>query len=628
MDEYRLRTRIFIGVILALTVLLGMRLVELQLIDTEEYLTESQGNAVRQQRVIPARGIIKDRHGEILVDNESTYTVTLTPRYFDTTRVALLGEILEMPDSTLRARIRQARDFSPFQPSPIMREVPFASLSLLEENRYRLPGVAYEIEQQRRYHDEVSGAHMFGYIREINGRDLERRREQNDETYRQGDVIGQTGLERYYERYLRGDLGSEFKLVNIHGRMVTNYQDGANDTPPSSGYELHTGLDARVQAIAESLFVGKRGGVVAMDPNNGEIIALVSKPDYDPEIFSESVSPEMWSYLTSSEGPRPMFNRATMTLMPPGSTWKPFMSLMALQEGLIEPGETVTCRGGHPLGRGVRFRCMGVHGAIDTERAIQKSCNTFFFEMMMRTDVNTFARYANAFGFGVQAPTDLTEQTPGLIPDSAYFNRVYPDGWTVGYSINLGIGQGDMGVTPLQLARYTAAVANGGTMHAPRVVSKLVHPETGEEIIPEVAQSEQLPIDPQYYDLVREGMRLTFEAGSATAVAIPGIEAAGKTGTAQNPHGEDHSLFIMFAPYDDPQIAIAALVENAGYGGSAAAPIASIMAEQYLTGRIDRDNPRRQFVLNRAYNARSEEIPGMTMEPPKPPQYEERLRDQ
>lgn len=614
MDEYRLRTRIFIGVILALVTVLGLRLVELQLIDTEEYLGESQNNAVRQQRVIPSRGIFFDRHGEILVDNEPTYTVRLTPRYFDTTRVALLAEVLAQPDSLVRVKIAEARSFSPFQPSPIFREVPFARLSLLEENRYRLPGVDYTIEQHRRYPDNISGAHMFGYVREIGNRDLARLKEKEDRSYVQGDLIGQTGLERFYERDLRGELGSEFKLVNIHGRQVTAYQEGANDTPPHSGYELHLGIDARVQAIAESLFVGKRGGVVAIDPQTGEIISLVSKPDYDPEIFSESVSPEMWNYLTRSPV-KPMLNRATMSLMPPGSTWKPFMALMSLQEGNIKPGETVTCRGGHPLGRGVRFRCMGVHGAVNVERAIQKSCNTFFFEMMMRTDVNTFSKYAHMFGFGEDAPTDLTEQTPGLIPDSAYFNRVYPKGWTVGYSINLGIGQGNMGVTPLQLARYVGAVANGGTLHTPRVVSHLVDPETGQVYEPDLPPAKQVPIDSHYFSMVREGMRRVFEAGTATHVAIPGITAGGKTGTAQNPHGKDHSLFIMFAPWDDPKIAIAALVENAGYGGSAAAPIASIMAEQYLTGTVDLDNPRRRYIMDRAYNARSEALPEPVVRP-------------
>lgn len=609
MEEYRVRVRIFIGIILVVIAILGLRMVQLQVIEQDEFADESRGNAVHELRVQPARGSVFDRNGALVVSNEPTYTVMITPRYFDDTKVGLLADLLEVPDSLVQAKLAEAKSWSQFRASPSFREVPFDVYSRLMENQYRLPGVTSEIDQKRRYLTDARASHALGYIREINDAELERWREQAaDAKYRQGDLIGKTGVEKEYERYLRGTPGSDFVLVNIHGLEVKDYRDGVEDTPPSSGYEMHLAMDSKVQALAESLFVNKRGGAVAINPKTGGIIALVSKPDFNPEIFSQSVDRETWNYLNNSPQ-KPLYNRATMNLMPPGSTWKPFMSLLSLAEGNIGMNETYSCPGYHPLGGGRMFRCMGVHGAQSVRTAIKNSCNTFFFEMMMRTDVNTFKKYANMFGFGVKAPTDIAEQTPGLIPDSSYFNRMYPNGWTVGYSINLGIGQGDMGVTPLQLARYVAAVGNKGTLVTPHLVDSLRQPETGEIVYPDLPPAETIPIQEEYFELVREGMRLVMEQGTGRLAQIPGIPSGGKTGTAQAPGGmKDHSVFIMFAPWDDPEIALAVQCENAGFGGSCAAPIASLMAELYLKGELP-DSPEVKFRLNRAKMASSQPLP-------------------
>lgn len=612
MDEYRIRVRIFTVIVLTVLGILSLRLAQLQLVDVDEYTGESRSNAVRERRVQPARGAIFDRNGVLMIDNEPTYTLLITPRRFDRSRIHLLAELLGVPDTTVQNKLDKARSWSAFQPSKAFREVPFDVLSRILENIYRLPGVDYEVEEKRRYVTDARAAHAMGYIREISDRELRRRR---SEGYRQGDLIGQAGIERNYEGYLRGRLGSAYKLVNVHGLEVKSYLDGREDTPPISGYSLVLGIDARVQALAESLFVNKRGGAVAIDPQTGEIIAMVSKPDFDPDVFARTIEPAMWDYLNNSPE-KPLYNRATMNLMPPGSTWKPFMSLMSLQEGNIKPGEKVYCGGGHPIGGGRFFRCMKAHGSLSVVEAIQASCNTFFFEMMNRTDPNTFEKYAHMFGFGVQAPTDISEQTAGLIPDSMYFfSRWGEAGLKPGFTLNLGIGQGNMGVTPLQLARYVAAVGNGGTLHPPHLVRELRHPETGEVLRPALPPSRQIPIEKQYFDLVREGMKRVMEAGTGRGVQIPGIPAGGKTGTAQSPPGrgdKDDSVFIIFAPWDDPQIAVAVQVENAGFGASAAAPIASLMAELYLTGRIA---PERQAVVQRAMSARSEPLPRREKKP-------------
>ena len=590
-----MRVRLYAGVVVVALVVLGLRCLQLQVVSTDAYWGAAQGNAIREQRVEPARGAIYDRSETLLVDNEPSYTIMLTPRYFDPARVGLLAEVLAVPDSTVRRKLAEAREWSAFRPSRSFREVSFETFGRVQEHLYRLPGVSYEVEQRRRYHTEARPTHALGYIREIDPATLARERNAG---YRQGDYVGKTGLESAYEDVLRGASGSEFVLVNVRGMEVMPYQDGHNDRAPQSGYDLHLALDHQVQALAESLFVGKRGAAVALDPDNGEILSFVSHPTFDPGIFARSVSGAAWDSIRTAPAD-PLYNRATMSGFPPGSTWKPFMSLVAMQEGILGPDETLDCPGGYRVGSRV-FKNHGMknEGRIGHQKALEVSCNTFYYQLMMEMDVNTWHDWATTFGFGKRIPLDVGDQLPGLIPDSSYFNRTYGR-WTSGYTVNLGIGQGDMAVTPLQLARYTAALANGGTLHAPHFVRRIEHPETGHVYRPDLPEPERIPIDSAYFATVREGMRRVVENGTGQWTQIPGIPSAGKTGTAQNPHGEDHSLYILFAPYDDPEIAVAVAVENAGYGASAAAPIASLMAEQYLTGQIDQSLWERRYWIRR-----------------------------
>ena len=598
MEETRVKVRVVIaGVVLAIGVL-GVRLAQLQLLEASAYSGETRSMAVREVRVTPARGAIYDRNGRLMVDNEFTYTITITPRYFDGSKIPLLAELLEVPDTLVDRKLREARAWSAYRPSRSFPEVPFRVFSRLQENFYKLPGISYEEEQKRRYVSPAHATHVLGYTREISPAELEQLKSQG---YRQGDLIGKSGLERSYESMLRGTYGSELRMVNVHGLEVGHYLDGAADIPPVGGYDLYLTLDSRLQAFAESLFVNKRGALVALDPHNGEVLAMVSKPDLDPDVFARSMTARQWYDLTASEG-TPLFNRATMSMMPPGSTWKPFMSLMALQEGLITPDQKIYCGGGHPIGRGRRFRCLGVHGYVDVRTAILKSCNTFFFEVMRRADVNTFKRYANLFGFGVRAGTDVGEELPGLIPDSAYYNRTYPRGWTVGYSMNLGIGQGDMGVTAMQLARYVSAIATRGRLPSPHLVRRLEHPEQDSVYVPPFHAPQSIPIAPEYFDIVRESMARLMREGGGMYFQIPQIESAGKTGTAQAPGDrEDHSLFVMFAPVDDPRIALSVIVENGGFGGRQAGPIASLVAEMYLKGEVA-NTPGRRWLMHRVVN--------------------------
>ena len=360
MYDYTIRGRVFIGIIVVAMGLLSLRLAQLQLVRTDDYIIESESNALRELRVLPARGAIYDRAGRALVNNEPSYTITITPRSFDRDNIPLLADLLEVPDSVVSARFTELRRYSAFQPGKAFRDVPEDIFSRVAENFYRLPGVGYDRDFRRRYHTDATAAHVLGYVREITDSELVRLGETG---YRQGDLIGKSGLESRYEPSLRGHVGSEIKVVNVHGLEVNSWQDGAFDNAPKSGYDIHLGLDADLQAMAESLFVGKRGGAVALDVNSGEILALVSMPDYDPDVFTEAMDPETWNHLITSPE-KPLYNRATMNRLPPGSTWKPFMALMALQEGKVTPTEHIYCPGYHYLGGPGVFRDMHVHESI------------------------------------------------------------------------------------------------------------------------------------------------------------------------------------------------------------------------------------------------------------------------
>ncbi len=594
--------------VICILAILGFQLFHLQVVKRKVHADVAHGNALRDIRVLPARGSIYDRNGVLLVHNVPKYTITVTPKYFDQTRMPLLTRHMGVADSVVVSHLKEAEKWNRYRPSPVFSNVSFEQYSRVVEDSYLLPGVGAEIKQLRNYPAGAHASHALGYIGEINREELTGM-QTDSALYRQGDLLGKTGIERGYEAWLRGVPGITRRWVNTHGLEVMPYAQGQADQQPREYYDVHLALDSRVQELAESLFVNKRGAAVALDPDNGSIIALVSKPDYPLELFTDGIQSEDWDILTRNRE-KPLYNRATMNLMPPGSTWKPFMALFGLSQLLGEQGaeETIYCGGYHPVGGGRIFRCLGAHGHVNVVKAIQTSCNTFFFELGRRMNLSAFKEFANRFGFGIRVPTDIREQTPGLIPDSAYFNRTR-DYWSQSSLMNLGIGQGDMGVTPLQLARYAAALANGGVLHPPYLVSHMIQPETGKRIQPPgLPESIPLEIDSTYMNLVRKGMRLVMEKGTGVMAQIPGIPSAGKTGTAQAPGNlADHSVFIMFAPFDNPEIAIAVQCENTGDGSQCAAPIASLLAEQYLKGEIP-PSWQTDIRMKRALSAQSQSL--------------------
>lgn len=595
-EETRLRLRIFTVLVLGVLGVLLLRIGQMQLLDRAEYQMEAEGNAIETKILRPARGYLFDRNGQLLVDNETTISVLVSPRYFDPEHLGLVADLAGVPDSTVQRRWAEINARSSYQTDVLLRDISFEAFGRLREAQFRLQGLTFREDQKRRYHGPPRLAHTLGYVKEINADLLAAMREQG---YRLGDMVGIAGIEQEYETVLRGRVGRDFMLVNVHGMEVQSYEGGIHNVPPLSGVGLRLTIDARTQALAESLFVNKRGGVVMMDVRDGGILAMASAPDYDPSVFRGRMTQADVDYLYRNED-KPLLVRATQSYQPPGSTWKPFMALVGLQEGLITEDTKLFCGGGYVWG-GRLYRCHGgSHGAIAVKDAIRVSCNTFFMRVMndtingKRLDLTTWSTWAHRFGFGVLAPIDFPQQHTGLIPDSAAFDAAYPQGWTSGYTVNLGIGQGYMGVTPLQLARYTAAVANAGTLVTPHLVHEQVDPETGETRAPVVPRARPIPIDPANWAIVQRGMELVVEAGTARRAAIaatdsfPAITVAGKTGTAENPGGADHSVFIAYAPTENPEVAVGIIVENAGFGSQAAAPIASLMIEQYLRGTVTR----------------------------------------
>lgn len=568
------RNTILYAVIVGVFFLFGFRLFQMQIIQHKEFDDKSSGNSIKAIEQIPLRGVFYDRNNTLLVENIPAYTVRITPAEYDKKNNVILESVLDLDSGYINNLLLRNRIYSKFIPLKVKRGADFEAVGWLEENNEELAGVDFIIEMQRYYPAGVMGAHAFGYSKEISQRQLEKEKDY----YAPGDVIGYNGLEKSYEKMLRGEKGYNFILVDSRRREVGKFKDGVQDIPSIKGKDLVLTLDADVQRIAEEELRGKSGGVVAIDPSTGEIIAMASAPDYDLNQFSYVTSRAYLSSLLTNKQ-KPQFNRATMGAHPPGSTFKVLCALVGLELGVITENTIINCSGGFTFGR--FFKCHGTHGGTNVYRALEKSCNVFFYQLIFRIGLDKLATYANKFGFGVKNGIDIGEEAAGLMPRSKYYERIYGKKWPQGILVSLGIGQGEVNATPLQLAYNTALVANNGKSFRPHLVRgyldefKKLHKIPREAVDVKMKQSS--------FDIVKKGMYLVVQgAGTATNVRIPGVNSAGKTGTAQNPHGKDHALFIGFSPYENPQIAVAVIVENSGFGSTHAAPIAKKMIAQYL----------------------------------------------
>ena len=582
---YAKRRTLYVMIGLVFTLFLG-RLYQLQLIYREEYGKKSEENSIRTIPKEPVRGYMYDRTGKLVVDNRPAFTVTIMPFEFNKRNIDYLATLLSLDPEFIRDRLKKGEAYSRFAPVKIKRDIDFKTLSAIEENRDRLPGVDYQIESKRYYTTKASASHILGYAKEISENQL---RTMADE-YSQGDVIGSSGIEAQYEKVLRGQKGAEFSTVNVRGQVIGSFDNGKNDIPSVAGSDLNLSMDFGVQALAESLMAGRSGSVVAIDPEDGGIIAMVSKPDYDLNLFSGVISPELWRSLNTDPS-HPLYNRATLSRFPPGSTFKMILALAALENHIAPPSWRITCGGSFRLGNKV-FHDLHVHGSVDMVDAIQHSCNVYFYQLMLKVGLDNWSNMAAQFGFGQLTHIDINEESPGLLPTTKWMDTRYgPRGWTKGFLPSLGIGQGEVGVTPLQMAVYVMMLANEGHYYQPHTVRTCVDHERN-AIDTLKYRSRTAALSQVSWNVVREGMRrAVMEPGGTGGMAkVKDVVVAGKTGTAQNPHGKDHAWFIGFAPYDHPKIAICVLVENAGFGGSFAAPIAGQCIEQYLYGRLIRND--------------------------------------
>jgi penicillin-binding protein 2 len=465
---------------------------------------------------------------------------------------------------------------SSFEPVKIAHNLSFDMIARLEENRESLPGVGYTVENQRSYKMQSSLAHLLGYTREISPAQLKKL----GEYYRPGDIVGYGGIEQYYEEELRGNKGYLFHTVDARGKVVESFDHGQSDLPATEGADLVLSIDDKFQKYCEDIMRHKQGAIVAMDPTNGEILAFVSSPSYDLRQLTGKIDPEVWQALNADKN-KPFYNRASMAAYPPGSTFKMMLAAAALQEGVIDEHTTVNCPGSFTL-VGVTFKCHGAHGNISVERAIEYSCNVFFYKLIFKLGFKLWSQYGDMFHFGRRTGIDITQENPGVLPSEEYYNKRYGRNWNKGFLVSLGIGQGELNTTPLQMASYTSTIANGGTYFRPHVVRSIVDRAAGgRHDLP--VNSERLPISPSVWNIIQQGMfRVVNGGGTGSSARLAGITVAGKTGTAQNPHGRDHAWFVGYAPFRDPKIAIAVIVENGGFGGAAAAPIASAAIAYWL----------------------------------------------
>jgi len=578
---------IIIAVILVGIVLLT-KLFLIQVAD-DSFLKRAERNAI--QRVVdhPYRGLVYDRNGKILVYNNPIFDLMIIPREFqvgDTTRFC---ELFQIDKEYLKEAYLAARKYSTVKPSPLIKQISTTDFARIQDYLIDYPGLFVMTRSVRSY-PQASAANALGYIGEINSGQLER---DSSRYYKQGDYVGLSGIEGFYEKELRGVKGVKYKMVNVRGVDKGAFKSGEFDTASVAGNNLTSTIDLDLQQYGELLMAGKRGSVVAIEPKTGEVLAMISAPTYDPNVLTGAKFGSNYMVLNRDET-KPLFNRPIMAMYPPGSIFKIVQSLVGLQMGVLTPNTTYGCN------RSL-VACHNHPNPVNLFGAIRNSCNPYYhqaYRAMINREVsrstfkdteiglNEWREYVLKFGLGAPLGIDLRNEKGGSIPSSKLYDRIYGEGrWKYSTIYSLSIGQGEMLVTPLQMANLAAIFANKGYYYPPHLIKAVNGDPT--KIPLEYQVKHEVGVDAHHFDLVQDAMAEAI-FGTAARAAIKGITIAGKTGTAQNPQGEDHSVFIAFAPKEDPKIAIAVYVENAGWGGRAAASTASLMIEKYIRGEITR----------------------------------------
>ncbi|MBO4923362.1 MAG: penicillin-binding protein 2 [Bacteroidales bacterium] len=600
------KNKLLIGLGAVATVLL-VKLFSIQIVH-DEYKKSSDNNSMVYETIYPTRGIIYDRNGEILVGNKTAYDIIVTPREVKAFDTLALAAALDVDVQFIRDRMayhRKYRSSIGYQSQTMIKQVPPQTYMRFAEIQYKFPGFKGQLRSIRDYPVDAGG-NLLGYVSEVDADYMK----QHPGEYRSGDYIGRTGIEAARERELRGTKGYHVYLRDSHNQIQTAYNNGEMDVEAIPGDDIVTTIDAQLQNYGQMLMQNKVGSVVAIEPHTGEILAMVSSPGISVDQLADIGQ----HYNDLINDPyRPMFNRTVMASYPPGSVFKLVNGLIGLEEGVLQPSDKYPCSHGFPYGNGRRLGCHGHASPLALLDAIATSCNGYFCYVFrnilenrkyasIQDAFDKWRDYVTSFGFGRKLGSDFPSELGGNIPTSAYYNKAYGrKGWRFQTIISLSIGQGEIGVTPLQIANLCATVANRGWYIIPHIIkdSKNV------TIDDKYKERQYTLVDTMNFKKVINGMYMAVNGGGAAggtayAAAVPGLDICGKTGTAQNPRGADNSVFICFAPKDDPKIAIAAYIENAGFGATWACPIASLMVEKYLTGDI---RPERKYVEDRILQA-------------------------
>jgi penicillin-binding protein 2 len=563
----------------------------IQVVDTS-YRLSASNNVLRHITQYPARGLIYDRNGELLVYNEAAYDIKVTPQHlraFDTTE---LCNLLNIQKDYLIHTLDSAKNYSYYKPSTLVNQVSSKTYAKFQEKLFKFPGFYVQPRTIRKYTNPVA-AHTLGYVGEVSNKLVK-----SNDYYKSGDYVGISGIEKEYEEVLRGEKGVKIYLVDVHNRIKRSYREGRYDKEAKIGKDLTTTIDLKLQEYGEKLMQNKIGSIVALEPSTGEVLAMVSSPSYDPGLLVGRGRGKHFTRLRN-DTLRPLFNRPLMAKYPPGSTFKTMNGLIGLQEEVVYTGTTLSCNGGF-YARNIHVNCHAHPSPVNLVESIQVSCNNYYcntFLRILRDDdyssvpeaFQKWRTHVQSFGFGKKLNIDLPNELPGFIPTGDYYDKIYGDGrWRPLMLVSLGIGQGELGTTPLQMANMTAAIANRGYYYTPHVVKSI----EGDPTINQRYKEKNLTtIDSANFEPIIKGMELAVNgpqgSGSTARTAkMKDIVICGKTGTAENPHGKDHSIFIAFAPKEDPKIAVSVYIENGGFGSTWAAPTARLIIEKYLTRKI------------------------------------------
>ena len=605
-----MRKYLFLLIVISTGILISTRLFYLQVYDTSAQIS-SQNNAVKKIFEFPQRGFIFDRNGKLLVSNQPSYDVMVIPKNVETLDPNLKQEFCDLLKITLGDYDRileKARIYSPRLPSVVVAQFTKEEYAYLSEKMWKYKGFYIQKRALRDYQVSNS-ANVFGYIAEVNNSIIKK-----NPYYLMGDLIGKSGVEMEYEEVLRGKKGVKYLQMDRFNREIGSYKEGIYDTIPINGKDITLTIDAVLQEYGERLLINKRGGIVALEPATGEILALITAPNYDPKLLVGRERSKNFTKLWYDTISRPLFDRVLQGEYPPGSPFKSLTALIGLQEGVINTSEKISCYDGYNYGGKKKLGCHLHRSPLSMVGGISNSCNTYFCSVYRRSierypspqeGMDNWKKHLESFGLGNYIGYDLPPGKKGLIPSSEFYNRWYKYPkykWYATATISNGIGQGEVILTPMQMVNFTAAIANKGWYYKPHILKKISNIDT---ISSKYTKRYNTTIDAQYFEPVIEGMFDVYNEGTAKYIQIPGIEICGKTGTAENftkidgkkVQLTDHSIFIAFAPKDNPKIAIAVIVENGYWGSRWAGKIAGLMIEKHLKGEITRKDME-AYVLN------------------------------